>query len=478
MSSVPERLEDEQVSLQLQQQEERELQQALEQSLNFDDTDSTDEDTVAIEHDDDEGEEENQQPTVQEERRWTTVTHTITPRLFSTPFGPAGLRRSHTSPLDFFMLFLPLSLVQHITNCTNEYANSKNAVEWAPTNSSELYCFIGLLIYMGIDHLPQLPMYWSALYSHTFVTSSMSRDRFKQILRFFYVSTQTEQQHNTDRLKKVRWFSQQLQQHFSSHFIPPQVLTVDEAMVGFKGRSELKQYIPQKPTKWGYKVWCLASSNYLLAFDIYEGKHDNASNLSPTDVVLSLTSRYQYRSHIVYLDRYFTSPSLLDQLLQVGIRSCGTVRKDRVGLPTLYKTVAAEMNQGEMRYWQRGELGAIVWKDRRAVYLLTTHKSPIETALVSRSGSSMQTSVPAAVLDYNKYKGGVDTIDQMRGSYALGRKSKKWWPNLVWWLVDMCILNAYSLYNQQQQVKISQLEFREQLMKQLVERYPQQRSRT
>jgi hypothetical protein len=117
-----------------------------------------------------------------------------------------------------------------------------------------------------------------------------------------------------------------------------------------------------------------------------------------------------------------------------------------------------------------------VWKDWRAVYLLSTHKSPIETTFVSRSGSSVRTAVPTAVLDYNKYKGGVDTIDQMRESYAIGRKSKKCWPQLVWWLIDMCIINAYSLYQQQQQVKISQLQFRQQLMQQLVEQYGAERS--
>jgi hypothetical protein len=247
-------------------------------------------------------------------------------------------------------------------------------------------------------------------------------------------------------------------------------------MVGFKGRSELKQYIPQKPTKWGFKVWCLASRNYLLNFEIFEGKSASSVVRSPTDVVLSLTSPYQHRSHIVYLDRLFTSPQLLDELATRGIHSCGTVRKDRIGLPPTYKTIAKDMNQGEMKHWQRGELGAIVWKDRRAVYLLSTYKSPIETTFVSRSGSSVQTAVPTAVLDYNKYKGGVDTIDQMRESYSIGRKSQKWWPSLVWWLIDMCILNAYSLYNQQQQVKIRQLEFRQQLMQQLVEIYGQQRS--
>jgi len=136
------------------------------------------------------------------------------------------------------------------------------------------------------------------------------------------------------------------------------------------------------------------------------------------------------------------------------------------------------MQKEEMKYWQKGKLGALVWKDRRVVYMLTTHRSPAEITQVKRGGSSDESPVPTAVLDYNQHKGGVDTIDQLRQSYAIGRKSKKWWPQLVWWLIDMCIINAFSLYNQQQQVKISQLEFRQQLMQQLVEQYSQERSRT
>lgn len=34
----------------------------------------------------------------------------------------------------------------------------------------------------------------------------------------------------------------------------------DESMIAFKGRSMLKQYMPNKPNKRGYKVWCLADS--------------------------------------------------------------------------------------------------------------------------------------------------------------------------------------------------------------------------
>jgi len=81
------------------------------------------------------------------------------------------------------------------------------------------------------------------------------------------------------------------------------------------------------------------------------------------------------------------------------------------------------------------------------------------------------------VVDYKQHKSGVDTIDQLHANYSIGRKSKKWWPRLEWWLIDMCIINAYSLYQQIQQVQISQLEFRQELMQQLVETHRQERSR-
>jgi hypothetical protein len=148
--------------------------------------------------------------------------------------------------------------------------------------------------------------------------------------------------------------------------------------------------------------------------------------------------------------------------------------KNRKELPGDLLTTASQLHDHEYTYRQRGELGALVWKDRRLVYLLTTHTSPASTSTVQRKsndGTTIERSVPTAVADYNQHKSGVDTLDQLHANYSIGRKSKKWWPRLVWWLIDMCIINAYSLYQQQQQVRISQLQFRQQLMQELVEKY-------
>ena len=59
------------------------------------------------------------------------------------------------------------------------------------------------------------------------------------------------------------------------------------------------------------------------------------------------------------------------------------------------------------------------------MYMLSTHMSPKETKKVIRKGQSKKEKVPSVVLDYNQFKGGVDTVDQLRDSYSIGRKSLK-----------------------------------------------------
>jgi hypothetical protein len=474
--SSPLRLEDEQAIIHFHKQEEKELQRAIQASLEYDIDDSSDEDTSVVEHDSEKEEEEKEEQVDAVDTAWTSESLTIVPPPFTSHSGP---QTTASSPLDLFQLFLPIRLILTIVANTTAYAHSKGSDSTWHTTAEEIYRFIAIHIGMGINQLPSVHMYWDSRWRCETISTIFTRDRYMELLRYFHVSTPERQKQHVGPLKKVRWFIQQLQQYFSSFYRPTQVLTVDEAMVGFKGRSEMKQYIRNKPTKWGYKVWCLASSNYLLAFEVYEGKGSSTNTSNPHSAVLTLTHNYQYHNHILYIDRGFTSPTLLVELQHRGIRGCGTVRKDRRELPVDYQSAGGQLDKHDWKCWQKGELGALVWKDRRLVYLLTTHISPSATTTVerrSKDGSTIHQSIPTAVADYNKHKSGVDTIDQLHANYSIGRKSKKWWPRLVWWLIDMCIINAYSLYQHIQQVQTSQLEFRQQLMQQLVERYKQEGS--
>ncbi len=73
-------------------------------------------------------------------------------------------------------------------------------------------------------------------------------------------------------------------------------------MVAHKGYSPYRQYIPSKPHKWGYKIWCLAADKYLLKLRFYEGASDSGSDNGIThDLILDFFANIPIlESHFVY----------------------------------------------------------------------------------------------------------------------------------------------------------------------------------
>ena len=73
-------------------------------------------------------------------------------------------------------------------------------------------------------------------------------------------------------------------------YSPGKNVSVDEAMILFKGQSSLKQYMPQKPVKREIKVWALAdaSNGYIANFQVYTGKQGNSMEKANVVKTLSL----------------------------------------------------------------------------------------------------------------------------------------------------------------------------------------------
>ena len=88
-----------------------------------------------------------------------------------------------------------------------------------------------------------------------------------------------------------------LQRQFQAVYSLHRDVSIDEAMIPFKGRSSMKQYLPMKPVKRGFKVWMLADSNgYVSTFEVYTGKKGNTTERGlGANVVLSLTESIQHR---------------------------------------------------------------------------------------------------------------------------------------------------------------------------------------
>jgi hypothetical protein len=140
------------------------------------------------------------------------------------------------------------------------------------------------------------------------------------------------------------------------------------------------------------------------------------------------------------------------------------------GAPADFKDGMKTLTEGQTKAWQQQQLGCLLWFDKQPVRLLSTHcRVDFMVTITQDRGPHRPSTVtkPTAVLDYNVHKCHVDTVDQLRQYYAMQRKSKKDWPSLAWWLIDVCIINSYTLWCLDTETKIDQLGFRVALMQQL-----------
>jgi hypothetical protein len=219
----------------------------------------------------------------------------------------------------------------------------------------------------------------------------------------------------------------------------------------------------------------------MLQFQLYEGKA--AAGPSIHDMVMQLTSLYRNNNHVLYTDSLFTSPVLANSLLNVGIRVCGSVKRNRIGMPSIEQLPPATtdaLHAGAALQVQKGDaqvLTLCAWKDKKLILLLYNHIDPrLSTSLQrwSEAGEVYQLPCPQAIRDYFQYARAVDIINQLHYSYSPGRKSRRCSTRLVWWLIDICILNAYRLW-QCAHADESHLEFRMALMHELMEQLPAER---
>jgi len=475
-SQQPLSLADEQAALELSRLEQRDVALAMSYSLAASwDSDEEQSDADAMEDaassSDEEEEEKKDEAPAAEEGEWTSNVHDIAvplPRLRRVQNRPPP---ANITPMQLLQYFLPPALMEEFARHTNAAAPH----DWRHTTAAELYAFLGVHIYMGIDRLPRTEMYWSDTYRHPHIAALFSQDRFRQLLRFFSVVAPDPAAAERDALPFVRSLADRLNKSFAEHFSPDESMTLDEAMVAYKGRSPIKQYIPSKPHKWGYKIWCLASENYLLHFEVYEGREEHPSPLGATgDTVIRMTHPYQQQQLVLFTDQWFTSPTLMHALAERGIRLCGSVNRRRKGMPDISKEALDSLRQGQWLQRQKGDATVVVWKDRTAMTVLYNHCSPREAASLNRwndAGERVSIGCPRAIRDYFYGARSVDVLSQLHYSYLIGRKARRCWPRLAWWLLDMCTLNAFKLWSMPLD-KPSQLQFRELLMRELMLQLP------
>lgn len=370
------------------------------------------------------------------------------------------------SPYRYFKRFFSDDLIESIVQETNLFSVQQNPAKPLDLTVDELEQFLGTVMYMSLFRLPATRMYWSRSTRVAQVADVMSLTRWEAIKRCLHFndnnSLPTREMPNFDELYKIR--------PLLDHILPKlreipmqEMLCVDEQMVPFKGKSRIKQYLPSKPKKWGYKILLLCGSNGIpYNLEVFVGKAVHPPELADIgasgNVVLRLAEPIpKHQNFKMFFDNWFTSVKLMHVLAQQGIHCVGTVRLNR--LPGSCMAKEEDLKKAGRGSFQEKtalvgstELHAVRWYDNRSVTLLSTYQGAQPMSQVDRwdkrQKKVLQVACPAVVSTYNRHMGGVDLLDSLIALYRIHIRSKKWYHRLVFHVIDLVVVTSWLLYRQ------------------------------
>ena len=144
----------------------------------------------------------------------------------------------------------------------------------------------------------------------------MARNRFQKLMSHvhFVNNLEVREKEKTDKLWRLQPWLDSLQNSLKK--LPQEEhSSVDEVMVPFKGKSSVKQYMRNKPHKWGFKLWGREeASGTLSEFDVYQGASGQQSKpgqLSKTSEVVLSMYRYHIKSRRWYMYIFFYTLNMM-----------------------------------------------------------------------------------------------------------------------------------------------------------------------
>lgn len=371
------------------------------------------------------------------------------------------------TPYELFKMYFDSDIMNLILEETLRYATQNNNYTFS-LSEKLLEVFLGILLFSGYHSLPQEDLYWSNSEDCNlpFIQNAMSRQRFRDIKKYLHLCDNNSID-GSDKLAKVRCFIELFGKKLQQFGTFSESLSIDEEMIPYTGRHSTKMYMRGKPIKFGYKLWILASSQgYPFNLQVYVGKETAAEDKTPlgTRVVLDLIECVENcRRHKVYVDNFFNSLPLLEEMRRREFRLTGTVRENRLqNCPLQDSKVLVKKERGTFDYIITKDLSVVKWKDNKVVCLASNFEcmEPMGQAKrwCRKSKKKIDLPQPGIVGSYNKNMGGVDLLDRFLSSYRPRIKGKKWWWPFFTNTLNMAVVAAWRIHREMNG-QMSQLTF-------------------
>ena len=335
--------------------------------------------------------------------------------------GPTAIPKWKIMPdnkFSSFSLLIDNFTIEHIIQCTEIEAQTKlSNPEWK-VSKEEIYALIAVMYARGVLAKGQpVDMVWSKKWGVPIIAELMSRNRYKELLKYlrFDVRTSRSERVKTDKFALFSHVWNRFIETCKVMYRPNENITIDEQLFPTKARYPFTQYIASKPDKFGIKFWLAvdAKTKYLVNGFPYLGKdpHRSSSESLSEHVVMTLMEPFLNCGRNVTTNNFFTSLKLAVRLEKKKTSNVGTVNRVRREIPTEIRNSKKPRFSSKELQSNKATLTVYQGKPSKNVLLLST---------VHRTVSILDgpKKIPESIAFYNDTKFGVDIIDQMARLYS------------------------------------------------------------
>ncbi|XP_018407155.1 PREDICTED: uncharacterized protein LOC108783160 [Cyphomyrmex costatus] len=367
-------------------------------------------------------------------------------------YGPSGAATNCTSMAEYWQVLFTNEMINMIVEHTNDkiedvcskmISQNQNIQTYHHiTDEVEIKAFIGLLYYSGAwkSSNVNLKYLWDSSKSQTMYRCVMPYRRFEFLLACIRFDKKESRDAN-DHFAPIRNLWDKFMANCESNYTPSSKCTVDEQLLGFRGRCRFRMYIKSKPDKYGIKIVTLndAQTCYLIIGVPYLRKTSVNDESICEYFFREVTKPIHGTGRTVTCNNWFTTIPLLMRMLEpeFNLTMTGTIRKNKREIPEVMKTASKNPPASNFCFTNSITLVSHTSKKHKLVLLVSSY---IHT-------ENIVNNKPEIILHYNDTKGGTDSFDQLCHTYTVSRRTLRWSMRIFFGMLDQAAVNARIMLN-------------------------------
>ena len=326
---------------------------------------------------------------------------------------------------------------------------------------------MGIVMYMATYRLPNPRNYWTERLET--ITKHFTVNRFEQLLSSIHFNSEASSKGSLEKSgEKVQPLIEFINARLSLLTMSKE-LCIDEMMVSSKSKYGPRVYQKGKPHPWGFKLFGISDMyGIVYLMHLHCGKFPQVHpfpNLGSTGnrVLWLIQNVPRNQNYNLYMDNYFNSIPLMNELLKIGIHSMGTIRIPNAAgfsqscIPDKELTDLGDRAFVEYIASFEGSIDPGIrilrWNDSKIFNFAHTSGSAHPTTKKERwhrgkdnRCHKTEIDMPSVIGKYNKCMGGIDKMDSMIGMFPCKMKVRRWPMSIFFHIIDITVGNAWLLY--------------------------------